>query len=228
MTIVRLESPPVGPTAISIGSQRDVRRLRDEFERNHCVRLPGLVSDVLLDRILPQVEEGEFSVREHKGISTELCMESGKAPAMLMFLTNDPGLFELVRAITGCDRIGAFNGRLYRMMPGPEHQDSWHEDLKDNRMVAMSINLTPARYSGGVLEIRDRHSKEVLHTTAHVATGDALLFRISRQLQHRVSPVEGEVPRTAWAGWFMGGPDFVLLRPNDAGAPDPDRSASHE
>lgn len=228
MTIVRLESPPVGPAAISIGSNRDVRLMRDEFERHHCVRLPQLLTDGLLERILRQVDEGEFTVREHPGISTELCMESGKAPAMLMFLTNDAGLFELVRAITGCDRIGMFNGRLYRMMPGPDHEDSWHEDLKDTRMVAMSINLTPARYAGGVLEIRDRQSKEVLHRAVHAGTGDALLFRISRQLQHRVTPVEGEVARTAWAGWFMGGPDFVLLRPNDAGASDLERGANGE
>ena len=226
MTIARLESSATGPTAISLGSSRDVRQLRDEFERRHCVRLPRLLSDGLLERILRQVDEGEFTVREHPGISTELCMESGKAPALLMFLTNDPGLFELVRAITRCDRIGFFNGRLYRMMPGPEHEDTWHEDLKDNRMVAMSINLTPARYAGGVLEIRNRRSKEVLHTAAHAAAGDAMLFRISPQLQHRVTAVAGEVPRTAYAGWFMGGPDFVLIRPGGPVASAPDGGAN--
>ena len=227
MTIVRLESPPVGPTAISIGSQRDVRRLRDEFERSHCVRLPGLVSDVLLDRILPQVDEGEFSVREHKGISTELCMESGKAPAMLMFLTNDPGLFELVRAITGCDRIGAFNGRLYRMMPGPEHQDSWHEDLKDNRMVAMSINLTPLVTLAASWRFVTGIRKRFCTHCARGHGGCVALPHLSAATTQG-HPVEGEVARTAWAGWFMGGPDFVLLSPNDAGASDPERGSNHE
>jgi hypothetical protein len=228
MTIARLESPPVGPTALATGSSRDLRRLRDEFERNHCVQLPRLLSDALLDRILGQIDEGEFTVREHTGISTELCMETGKAPAFLMFLTNDPGLFEFVCAITACDRIGYFNGRVYRMMPGPEHEDSWHDDAQGDRMVAMSINLSPTPYSGGILEIRDHPSKNVLHRAPNTGPGDAVLFRIAAGLQHRVTAVEGQVPRTAYAGWFTAGPDLVLLHPNDAAASTADRGASRE
>ena len=222
MTISRLESPPLGPAAVATGSSRDLPRLQDEFERNHCALLPQLLSEALFDRILRQIDEGEFSFREHKNISTELCMGQGKAPALLMFLANDPGLFGLVRGITGCGRIGRFSGRVYRMSPGPEHKDSWHDDCQQDRMVAMSINLTPTPYSGGVLEIRDRKSEEVLHRTTNTGRGDALLFRITPSLQHRVTRVEGGVPRTAYAGWFTPGPDSALLPSGDFAVSTPD------
>jgi hypothetical protein len=80
-------------------------------------------------------------------------------------------------------------------------------------MVAMSINLSAKPYSGGVLEIRTRESGKVLHRTANTGPGDAILFRVAPGLQHRVTAVEGEVPRTAYAGWFIAGTDFALLRP---------------
>jgi 2-oxoglutarate-Fe(II)-dependent oxygenase superfamily protein len=142
-------------------------------------------------------------------------MDRGSARALLLFLCNDVALFELVRAITGCDRIGAFVGRVYRMLPGAEHEGTWHDDLLEGRMVAMSVNLGDAPYSGGVLEIRGRQSKRVLHRVANTGFGDAVIFRIGRELQHRVTAVKGTVPKTAYAGWFISGPDSELIRPED-------------
>jgi hypothetical protein len=142
-------------------------------------------------------------------------MDGGSARALLLFLCNDVALFELVRAITGCDRIGAFGGRVYRMLPGAEHEGTWHDDLAEGRMVTLSINLGDAPYSGGVLEIRDRQSKRVLQRVANTGFGDAVIFRIGRELQHRVTAVEGSVPKTAYAGWFVSDPDSALIRPGD-------------
>jgi SAM-dependent methyltransferase len=138
-------------------------------------------------------------------------MESGKAPALLRFLVDDPGLFEMVRAITGCRRIGGFDGHLYRMMPGPEDQD-WGHNHQHNRLVAMCINLSPTPYSGGILEIRDRDSREVLQSVANTGPGDALLFSIAPPLEHRVTAVEGDLPRTVYEGWFTAGADPVYRR----------------
>jgi hypothetical protein len=142
-------------------------------------------------------------------------MDRGGARALLLFLCNDVALFELVRAITGCDRIGAFVGRIYRMLPGAEHEGTWHDDLLEGRMVAMSINLGNAPFSGGVLEIRDRASKRVLHRVANTGFGSAVIFRIDPELQHRVTAVREGAPKTAYAGWFISGHDSALIRPGD-------------
>jgi hypothetical protein len=105
---------------------------------------------------------------------------------------------------------------VYRMLPGPQHADSWHDDLKEGRMLAMSINLGDEGYVGGLLEIRDRASKHTLYRARNTGPGDALIFRLDPTLEHRVTGVEGNVPKTAYAGWFMPGPDSELLRPTTA------------
>jgi hypothetical protein len=72
----------------------------------------------------------------------------------------------------------------------------------------MSINLSTDAYQGGVLEIRDCESSHMVHGVANTGFGDAIIFRIARHLKHRVSTVEGTVPRTAFAGWFYPQPDY--------------------
>ncbi len=76
-------------------------------------------------------------------------MEEGKAAQLLMLLINDPHLFEHVRRITGCKRIGRFDGDVYRMMPGPEHEEPWHGEIFGHHMVEMSVDLSARPYSGG-------------------------------------------------------------------------------
>jgi hypothetical protein len=181
-----------------------LRALRREFEQHHCARLPGLLNGALLDRVQREIEAGEFFQRSDE-FRTELCMKPGRALALLAFLANDPDLFQLVREISGCDRIGSFRGRLYRMLPRSDHHDSWHGDLIEGRMVAMNINLGTVPYSGGVLEIREHRSKRAVQRVANTRAGDAVIFRIDPSLEHRVTTVEGAVPKTAYVGFFCSG-----------------------
>ena len=158
------------------------------------------------------MEAGEFSRRDEE-LKTELLLKPGRAFALLAFLINDPELFEAVREISGCERIRSFTGRVYRMVPGAGHRGAWHDDLIEGRSVAMNLNLGTEPYSGGVLEIRDRDSKVVLHRVANTGPGDAVIFRISPSLEHRVTPVEGTVPKTAYVGFFETGSDSDRPRP---------------
>jgi hypothetical protein len=56
--------------------------------------------------------------------------------------------------------------------------------------------------------MRYRRTKEILHEVHNNGLGDALLFRVSPELEHRVQGVEGDVPKTALAGWFVSGTTF--------------------
>jgi hypothetical protein len=206
-----------GSQFFSPGLAEEHGELRASYERDHAVRLRGFLSGQLLERIQGHLEEEEWTVREHAGMtSSELWLDHGAAPALLLFLTNDAQFFEVVRAITGCGRIGVFDGRVFRMMPGPQNAISWHNDIDGNRMVAMSINLGREPYEGGVLEIRNPHSGEVLSQWADPEPGDATMFRLDPDLQHRIGGLEGETPRTAFAGWFKTGPEYPLLDPGRA------------
>jgi 2-oxoglutarate-Fe(II)-dependent oxygenase superfamily protein len=209
--LVRPDDPRAPASIVlSTGSEDERRSLRRGFERKHCVLLRSFLSGPLLAQIQAEVDEGEFYVLE-TGISTELCMRATGVSALLDLLTNDPELFELVQAITGCDRIGAFIGRVYRLLPEPAYEGDWHDDVHEGRMIAMSINLTPRPYRGGVLEIREHDSRGTLHQAKHGGPGDALLFRVDDRLQHRVSSVEGTTPRTAYAGWFISAENLDYL-----------------
>jgi|ERR1044072_5878588 hypothetical protein len=200
------------------GSEQDLQRWRDQFHREHFVKFPALLSPTLLAALQQQIQQADFRERVHEGIgdNQELCMTDNAASAALLFMVNDKSLFQIVQSVTGCDEIGCFQGRVYRVAGG-RHHDSWHNDIGEDRLVGMSINLSSDVYSGGVLQIRDRTSGDVLSEAPNEGAGDAVLFRLSDRLQHRITDVEGTVSKTAFAGWFRAQPDFSSLLKKETG-----------
>jgi 2-oxoglutarate-Fe(II)-dependent oxygenase superfamily protein len=189
------------------GSPGDLRALRKQFEDRHFLRLPKIFSPDLLDLILHQIESAPFTAFKHGAVGTDLKLTHPSTEALLYFVTNNPALFSLVQQITGCERIGCFIGRVYRMVPGRKDEDSWHDDNSDYRMLTLSINLSREEYSGGTLEIKEIATGRI-SDVQNTRLGDAILFRISNRLCHRVAPVTGHLPKTAYAGWFCSQPDY--------------------
>ena len=57
----------------------------------------------------------------------------------------------------------------------------------------MSLNLSRTTFRGGLFMLRDAGSKRVLAwPVANTGPGDALVFRISPNLNHRISDLEGD------------------------------------
>jgi hypothetical protein len=194
------------------GALSDLDRLREEFERHHCIRIPGLVEPGLLALIQQHVHDSEFYERLHPGVGRELCLNHNKTVGLLHFITNNPDLFWIVRKLTGCGRIGCFAGRVYRMAPDHSHYDSWHSDAIEHRMVALSINLSTAVFTGGSLQIRDLRTNQEACNITNTGFGDGILFRISNLLQHRLTAVGGHTPKTTFAGWFKSEPEYPYVR----------------
>ena len=71
-------------------------------------------------------------------------------------------------------------------------------------MIGMSINLSADGYDGGTFEIRRFGSETLIASLPNVGLGDAILFRIADGLEHQVTAVRGAIPKTAFAGWFVG------------------------
>ena len=193
--------------AVVSASEQDLARLRAEFGRRHYVNLPNLLEPALLERILHEIDKATFYRRVHElgtkaPPAVELCMEPNAASALLHFLVSGDELFQVIEQITGCGRIGEFDGRVYRMLPASDHYDQWHTDAVRNRMIAMSLNLSRQPYLGGTLQIRERSSRETVEAS-NAGLGDAMIFRVAPHLEHRVANVEGAAARTAFAGWFL-------------------------
>jgi hypothetical protein len=189
----------------------DLRRLRLEFDARHCIHLPSLldVDDVRFVR--GQIDRGVFREKIHDSIGVEECLAQNAGLHLLNFLANDGRFFRLVQRLTGCDPIGAFIGRIYRMIPGAGHYDSWHTDCVAHRMVGMSVNLSAGVYAGGVFQLRPRGSTGIPVEAPNTGAGDAIMFRIDPHIEHRVTAVEGTVAKTAFAGWFVSEPRFFDL-----------------
>jgi len=195
-------------------SEDDIRSLRIGFDASHCIRLPGLLVPDLLAVLLERIERARFEERIHEGIGSnrELWMTDATLAGIFHVLSNARLLYELVEAVSGCGPVGSFSGRLYRVVPGCGHHDAWHDDMVDGRLVAMSLNLSPEPFQGGVLQIRERATRRIIHQVANTGSGDAIVFRLSHGLQHRITEIQGRAPKTAFAGWFRAAPAFTKLR----------------
>jgi hypothetical protein len=184
------------------GSAADLRALRTQFQRDHYIILPKLIEPDLLATILKRIEAAPSVKMEYNGVVAQSVIDDPLTYDIFLFLLGMQEFQRLVQRITGCRRIANFQGRIYRLNPASDDRIVWHTDVCDHRMVTFSLNLTPQEYRGGTLQIRHRGSEEILHEVRNTGLGDALLMRVANKLFHRVLPVEGDVPRTALAGWF--------------------------
>ncbi len=198
------------------GTQQYLDSLRKDYNRDNYIILPQLYESSLLDEIMKRVDAARFLPRDHDGIAKELCMDDKITSAMLMFFPNNPAFLRLIEQIIGQSRVGEFDGRVYRMNSTDGHFDHWHNDRSDNRVATMSVCLSRETFSGGALQLKFAGSDEILHEIRNAGFGDALLFRISQDLVHRVQGITGDVPKTAFAGWFLEGEDFLMKLRNRA------------
>jgi len=202
----------------------ETQRLKNEFQSRHCVLLHGLLDGPLLQLLRPRIENGTWTDYKHEAIGKEVILDDDYALNLLHFAVNAPAFLDAIRSISGCDQISRFHGRIFRMNPGPDHYDSWHDDMGDGRLAGMSINLSFEAYEGGQFEMRELGTEDVLTRIATFIAGNATVFRIGGKFQHRVAPLAGRRPRTAFAGWFRSGKaDLVnrLRRPDSQAASPP-------
>ena len=200
------------------GSEPDMVRLCDQFAKESCVKLEGFLEPELIALVQTRIDQSDFYDRIHEeiGPNKELCMVPGFVHNLLHLLLNRMKLFELIQVISQCERIGSFRGRVYRVVPNQGHFDDWHDDLVDYRLVGMSINLSAERYLGGLFQLRECSSGQIINEIANVGFGDAILFKLASHLEHRITPVEGNASKTAFAGWFKSQPHFLdLLKGQD-------------
>jgi hypothetical protein len=193
------------------GSDENFRAAQHAFAAQHCFRLERFVDADLLTVVRRALAVAPFHDRTHDGIGTELCLSEGPLSAALEFLWNAPALSAAIDRIVGCGPIGCFEGRVYRMLPSHGHYDSWHSDVGEDRVVAMSVNLSTDCHEGGVTEFRLADESQPFHRLANTGFGDAIIFRIDPSLRHQVTEVTGQAAKTAYAGWFRTSPDYPTL-----------------
>jgi 2-oxoglutarate-Fe(II)-dependent oxygenase superfamily protein len=192
----------------------DIERAAACFEREHAVRLPGFLAPDLLGFVQEHIERDGFVTRVHDtlpGRPTDLVLNPSLARGILLVAANDAAFLKLARTIVGRTEIRSFAGTIHRRVPGAGHEDAWHNDLGGGRLAVMTINLSPERFQGGELQIREGANGPIVFTCTNDVPGDAVLFKIDPLLKHRVTSPTGRVPRTVFAGWFRADPPQHVL-----------------
>ena len=190
----------------------NLEELAHQFERSHVFRLPRLLHSDLIQMISPRLESCTWMAHEDGKIATEEKPVDATPASILHLATNTPEFLDTIRLITRCEQIKWFSGRVYRM--SRDHFDSWHSDrgTPQDRLVGMSVNLSPHRYQGGVFRLRNKTTGETLCELPNTGRGDAICFRISSSLEHMVTPLVGSEHKIAFAGWFQSGDtDFYSM-----------------
>jgi hypothetical protein len=188
-----------------IDGQLDV--LRKRFVTYHCVVLEKLLEPALLEEVQRRIEQAPWRSTTYDYVGTELTLDDPATIHILLFLLNRPEFLDAIRIITSCAEINYFHGRVYRLSAGPQSQLSWHTDIDpepqgEQRHVGLSINLSSDVFAGGTFELRDVLTRRPLAQISNTGFGDALLFRVSNDLEHRVTEVVDKVAKIACAGWF--------------------------
>jgi hypothetical protein len=203
----------ISQKGLEIKDPERISELKKEFGEKKCIVLTQLLDKNLIEKILLNVEKAQFHQKEHvdgtkKVFGTDLSIQARNlALHQVHLLLNNSMLFRLIEQITLCRPINGFAGRIYRNMPGTGHKLDWHDDTEDKtRIIALSMNLSREKYSGGVFQIREKESGRILCEVACGNPGDTHIFFVSPKLQHRVTKTTGRFPRTAAAGWFTDEP----------------------
>jgi len=132
-------------------------------------------------------------------------MESpGLSGAALTLALRRTPFLRWIEALTQCGPIHTVKGKLAQTRAGTPQALDWHDDLNDGqRRLAITIDLSPAHYEGGLFELCHKSTREVIFRHRHLRPGTALIFRIAPHLVHRLQPVTAGGPRRVYTGWFM-------------------------
>ncbi len=180
--------------------------LIEEFDLNKCVIIPSLIDEIVLKKVIPDSENIDFRDKlesDNDGKFGKILAIPYNETALkkFNFIFNSMELFRYLELISGCAKIDNFTGRIHKSESSCGHYIDWHGDNSDNRMIAMTICLSTTKYKGGHFQLRYKNDTTNLLDIGQLNFGDAILFKISPDLEHRLTEVtEGE--RLVGVGWF--------------------------
>jgi hypothetical protein len=176
-------------------------RAREQFAQHSVLVLRGFLTPRLLAWTQALVRAGSFSHRVHPASGEEDCMQHNEAIWLLRFIIGSHEVLRAVERLTDHRPLTNAELRVYRFEEGTGHHHDWHDDVRDGRRLGLSVNLSEGIFEGGNLQLRDSDSFRLLADVVNTGAGDAVIFRLGDDVEHRVLPVTSGA-RVALAGWF--------------------------
>ena len=188
--------------AVSTLEDRILQRSACLFAEQGFLHLPDLLSAEIKTYLNGKISGLVFKESVHE-VGAEQTAVSFELANQLNFILWQSDFVKFIEKVTAT-RIMDFAGRLYQLKPNClDHHFDWHNDLVvPPRQVGLSLNLSPGPYLGGQFQIRSIELSKTIHTFHNTNFGDAFIFRIDENWQHRVTSVVGQNPKISFAGWF--------------------------
>jgi hypothetical protein len=175
-----------------------------EFAQHRAIACAGAIEPGLLGSLMRLCREGGFASDEVKGLGHREVESPQRAGHVITLALRRTALISWLEGVTGCAPLGNVEGRVVRALANNHDQLAWHDDLDDpRRRLAITINLSEQLYEGGLFELRDKRTHDVLSTHLHLEPGTALIFDVAPDIEHRVLPVTAGGPRCVYTGWFF-------------------------
>ena len=190
-------------TLIDSDAARDAA-LAAEFAERHVLELPDLLQPDVLAILEPAIRAARFVPGWEDGVGGRLRERPTRVGNLLCLLLRGQKLRDWLTKITGIAPLVAVNGAVARYEAGGGQSLDWHNDLdQSGRVLAVTIAIGEAAYEGGAFEMRRCDTGETMFRHNHHRPGSALVFRVSKALEHRVTPVSAGGPRTVFSGWYL-------------------------
>ena len=187
-----------------------------EFQSVKLLRIPGLLEPGFLETIRSGIERDGFDDGEgpapgapepmfkgaYQGVKVGDDLRAGETSRLIQERSNDPRLLDFVQQMVGCSPLEQCVGRIFRLAPMKEDLP-WHTDAEGGRVADLIIDLATEPFDGGLFQMRDAHSQKIINEVDKLAFGDALLVRISPDLEHHYKAIKGSVPKITFSGWFV-------------------------
>jgi len=187
-----------------------------EFEKRRMLRIPGLLSPELVERVKAGMARDGFEEPAahdkdspdaiyrgaYQGGKVGWDLKAGETAQLIKDRTNDEKLLSWVQSITGSPPLTRCIGRVFRLYPMKDDLP-WHTDAEGGRLADLIINLSPMRHEGGLFQMRDAHTQQIFNEVEDVAFGDGLLIKISPDIEHHYKAITGSIPKITFSGWFV-------------------------
>ncbi|MEO9131885.1 MAG: 2OG-Fe(II) oxygenase [Sphingomonas sp.] len=174
------------------------------FARYRAIACADAIEPRLLSSLMRLCREGDFKSDEVKGLGHREVESPQRAGRVINLALKRTALISWLEGVAGCGPLGNVEGRVVRAVANNHDQLVWHDDLDDpRRRLGITINLSEQRYEGGLFELRDKVTHDVLTTHLHLEPGTALVFDVAPDIEHRVLPVTAGGPRCVYTGWVF-------------------------
>lgn len=178
--------------------------LRQQFARQHALLIEDAIDPPFL-AMLSRVADRATFVPQHIADVGDRSIETPPLAGQLMTLAlRRSGFLHWLRDVTRFEGIDDAEGRVVETGRAEVEQLVWHDDTNHPaRRLAVTICLPGNDYSGGVFEMRRKGETDLLFSHSHDTPGSMLIFRVSKKLEHRLTPVTRGGPRRIFAGWIL-------------------------